>query len=138
MTLEQKNNYGTYVEIWNERNTEFDPEEAIAYVEKGENISKIRVNLDQDRFEKELQLAYGSDADTVSVDFRVSYKSIKGDKFANLNGDFTIDFNGIVPETPVVNECASVSLTKNTEARDFKIAFAAEWTDTTMDQILDV
>jgi hypothetical protein len=55
-----------------------------------------------------------------------------------LNGDFTIDFNGIVPETPVVNECASVSLTKNTEARDFKIAFAAEWTDTTMDQILDV
>jgi hypothetical protein len=138
MTLEQKNSYGTYTEIWNERDTGFDPEEAIAYIEKGENFSKIRVNVDQDRFEKDLQLAYGSDADSVSVDYRVSYKSIKGDKFANLDGDFTITFNGIVPETPVVNECASVTLAKKTEARDLKIAFAAEWTDTTMDQMLDV
>jgi hypothetical protein len=98
-----------------------------AYIEVSDTgLSKIWVHMTQHEFEK-LQVEYKTSQNEVQIEMRVGYKTLGGEVFDALSGEFTLHVTGIVKDTEETHRCADVTLEKKTLISDEKMVFAKDW-----------
>jgi hypothetical protein len=142
MVVEYQKLSGTWVELWNYRESSSDPEynrehESI-YVEVLDTYKKLWLRLNQTEFERNIQLEFETQEDFHAVPMRFAYKTVAGDLISDLKGEFTITVYGQEKEDPnEAHPCADVTITKSSQSGNQPLSFAAEWNEE-WDQMVDV